>query len=84
MGDFLIILGSVILFAVLMDGVVKIIHAAKAPGGKKQNARFGDIDSTVAELEEEIDDLRERIQVLEKIITDEKHQLDREIRNLAG
>ncbi len=35
-----------------------------------------------SELLEKVDRLSERVEVLEKIITDEKHQLDRKIANL--
>lgn len=35
-----------------------------------------------SELLEKVDKLSERVEVLEKIITDEKHQLDRKIANL--
>lgn len=41
----------------------------------------GDVDG-IEQYQEEIDDLRGRIEVLEKIVTDEKYELSRELNEL--
>ena len=45
---------------------------------QRKNAEVGDREG----LEAELDELRERIEVLEKIVTDQKYQLSREIDGL--
>lgn len=45
---------------------------------KRKSAEVGDREG----LEAELDELRERIEILEKIVTDQKYQLSREIDNL--
>lgn len=46
---------------------------------QQQRTESGGVD---ADLEAELDDLRGRIEVLEKIVTDEKYQLHRQISEL--
>ncbi|GGI90212.1 hypothetical protein [Shewanella gelidii] len=48
----------------------------------KAQTRNKDNDSAVAELKQENNQLRERIQVLEKIVTEDSHQLKTEINRL--
>jgi len=45
---------------------------------RKQEAKSAPTEDVMAEL----DDLRQRVEVLEKIVTDEKYQLHRELNNL--
>jgi|AntAceMinimDraft_12_1070368.scaffolds.fasta_scaffold68008_2 predicted nucleic acid-binding Zn-ribbon protein len=68
----------------LADGIVKIIRASKqSGGGKRMTARFDDLESDMASLEQELRDARQRIEVLEKIVTDGKYQLHQDIDNLS-
>lgn len=60
----------------LSRAIVRIITASKGASPVKM--------SHVEDLEEEMEELRERIEVLEKIITDQKYQLEKEFRDLAG
>lgn len=78
---FWITLGIVIAVAIVTDGVVRIIKAAKAPGGKFRE-RIDDMDEVIHDLEQELGDARQRIEVLEKIVTDQRFDLDREIDGL--
>jgi hypothetical protein len=67
----------------LADGIVKIIRASKqSGGGQRTAARFDDLASDMAVLEQALLDARQRIEVLEKIVTDGKYQLHQDIDNL--
>lgn len=48
---------------------------------KAQKAKAQDLPS---DIEAELDELRERVEVLEKIVTDEKYQLSRDINALES
>lgn len=79
------LIGAIIIIAVFFAGVVNIIKAAKMSGGsKKQRSRFEDLEADLENLETESEELRARVEVLEKIVTDDKYQLNKDLRNLAG
>ena len=75
---------AILLVWVLGNAIVKIIHAARGTVGGKPGARIKELEMELRDLEADHEELRARTEVLEKIITDGKYQLDREIRNLAG
>jgi|TARA_Y100000310_G_C20688037_1_gene820354 uncharacterized protein YlxW (UPF0749 family) len=76
---------AVVILAVVSSGVVNIIKASKAPGGTKgDRSRIEDLEADVVNLETETEDLRSRVEVLEKIVTDDKYQLNKEFKDLAG
>ncbi len=77
--------GAVVIIAVVANGVVSIIKASKMPGGSKMyTARIGDMEADLVNLETESEELRSRVEVLEKIVTDDKYQLNKEFKDLAG
>lgn len=79
------LVGAIIIIAVLLGGVVNIIKASKMPSGsKKQRSRVEDLEADLENLETEAEELRCRVEVLEKIVTDDKYQLNKDLRNLAG
>ncbi len=85
MEDLVGIVGSIFLIAVFAKGIVAIIKASKTPGGSKmQRGRFEDLEADMVHLETETEELRSRVEVLEKIVTDEKYQLEKEFNNLAS
>lgn len=85
MEDIVGIVGSIFILAVLAKGIVAIIKASKAPGGSKMHrGRFEDLEADMVHLETETEELRSRVEVLEKIVTDEKYQLEKEFKNLAS
>jgi len=76
---------AIVVIAVIANGIVSIIKAAKTPGGSKaQRARAEDLETDLVNLESETEELRTRIEVLEKIVTDEKYQLRKDFDNLAS
>jgi 5-bromo-4-chloroindolyl phosphate hydrolysis protein len=81
--SFWVIVGIITVFAIITDGVVKIIKASKSGGGKDANKKFGDLEADLATFEQDLDDARQRIEVLEKIVTDEKYDLGKKIDDLA-
>lgn len=84
-GSFWIFLGIIIVTSIIADSVVKIINAAKGSGGNKQtHKRFEDMESDIAAMEQDLEDARERIIVLEKIVTDDKYNLGKQIDDLAS
>jgi len=78
---FWIFLGVIVSVCIITGGVVRIIKAAKAPGGKFSQ-RFDDLEDEIHELEQDLADARKRIEVLEKIVTDQRYDLGREIDGL--
>lgn len=80
MRDAAVVFGLIGLIWVIGDAIVNIIKASK--GGKKAQQQTAELQQNITDLEDELLDVRERVQVLEKIVTDDKHQLNREINNL--
>ncbi len=80
---FWIVIGVVATVAIIINGVVSIIKAAKSGGGKF-GPRVEALEDEVVDLKEELDEARKRIEVLEKIVTDGKYDLSREIDELAS
>ena len=76
---FWVAIAVVAVVSIIANAVVKIIHAAKSGPGK---GRMSDFESDMAALEQDLADARERIEVLEKIVTDEKYDLGRQIDEL--
>ena len=62
---------------------MKIIKAAKS-GGKVGNQKLVDLEADLESIEADLDDARQRIVVLEKIVTDEKYDLGKKIDDLAN
>lgn len=79
---FWLVLGVVIVVAIISDMVVKIVKASKS--GAKNQGRVNDLEEQVQDMEADLQDARSRIEVLEKIVTDEKYDLKREINDLAN
>ncbi len=77
-------LGTVVILSVIGDSIVKIIKASKSGASKQSSGRMDDLESDMGELEKDLEDARERIVVLEKIVTDDKYQLNKDINDLAG
>ncbi len=75
-------IGVIVVVAIISDSVVKIIKAAKSGGGKGAQRKFDDFETDMSSLEQELADVRERIIVLEKIVTDEKYDLGKQIDGL--
>lgn len=79
----IIIVVSVV--SVVADAVVKIVRTSKSGAGSKAFAqRIDDLEADVADLEQDLEDARERIIVLEKIVTDSKFDLGKQIDDLAS
>jgi hypothetical protein len=80
---FWVVAGIIAVCAIITNGVVSIIKAAKSGGGKDANKKLGDLEADLATVEQDLDDARQRIEVLEKIVTDEKYDLGKKIDDLA-
>ena len=74
-------LAIVMIVAVVMIAET-IQKVAKAKAMAKAEALKGASDEDVETMTQRIDELEERIRVLERIVTEEKHDLRREISNL--
>ena len=74
----------IIVVSIIADSVVKIIRASKSSGGPKDvRSKLEALEQDVATVEQDLEDAQERIVVLEKIVTDDKNNLRREIDDLA-
>ena len=51
---------------------------------RRRQAQGGADETRVASVEGELDELRERVETLERIVTDERHRLEREFDQLDG
>ena len=69
---------DVFVFVILITIVGGSIHLAKVWIRRKASANSARTET----LEDEMDALRERVETLERIVTDEKYNLDREIEKL--
>ncbi len=78
MGSMWSSLAIIAVVAIIAKAVVSIT------GNGKSSKRSKSLEQDLARLESDLDDAMERIIVLEKIVTDGKHTLSREIDDLAG
>lgn len=74
---FWVVIGIICVVSILSKSAEKIWGNG---GGKKRKA----LEADLAKVESDLDDALERIVVLEKIVTDGKHTLSREIDDLAS
>lgn len=74
----------IVVVSVVADSVVKIVKASTSGGGKGLKERVSNMEEDIAITEQELDDARKRIEVLEKIVTDDKSQLSKKIDDLAN
>ena len=78
----LIVLAAGAIFWAIGDAIVRIIRASKAPN-RKVTDRIEELEADMADLEQELEDARKRIEVLEKIVTDGRDDLRRQIDDLG-
>ena len=69
---------DVFAFVILITIIAGGIHLTKL----WINGRAKGNDARAQSLEREVDELRERVETLERIVTDDKYTLDREIEKL--
>jgi len=80
MDKIMVALGIALVFWCIGDAIVRIIKAASAnKGGGTVGQRVADLETDLAELEQDLRDARQRIEVLETIVTDEREDLRRKI-----
>ena len=77
-------IGVVVVLSIISDGVVKIIKASQGGSSKGLKQKVDDVEEDLAQVELELDDAKRRIEVLEKIVTDDKGNLSRQIDDLAN
>ncbi len=72
--------------AIAVISVVSIICSTlvKLAKGPRKGKKYRDLETDLAKIESELEEALERIVVLEKIVTDGKHSLRREIDDLAS
>lgn len=80
------IMAAALLVYCIFEGIVSIIKATRTAGSGPQALvqRVEDLEKDVDSLEAELDQSRKRIEVLEKIVTDEKYNLQKEFEDLAS
>ncbi|HIG44455.1 MAG: hypothetical protein ABGY96_15380 [bacterium] len=81
---FWIFVGVVVVTAIISDTVVKIIKASKSGSPKEMKDRIFELEEDLALMEQELEDSKRRLEVLEEIVTDEKQNLSRKIDDLAS
>ena len=84
MSGFWLFLTIIVVLSIIGDFVVKIVKASKSKHGSKETvATLKDLELEMADMEQDLEDARARIEVLEKIVTDDKYQLNKDINDLA-
>lgn len=78
-----IAIGAICVTAILVRGIVSIIAVSKTGGGKS-GTRVADLENQVNDLEADLADAKQRIEVLEKIVTDHRYDLNKQIDDLAA
>ncbi|RXJ71137.1 hypothetical protein CS022_21565 [Veronia nyctiphanis] len=73
---------AVIVIAILSVTKVLQIGVVAKNKSSEQGSVLDDVAAIKAESEKEIAELRERIEVLEKIVTEKNYNLDQQIRSL--
>jgi peptidoglycan hydrolase CwlO-like protein len=75
---------AVVCLSIVGKIVVSIIKASRSGTvSTKAEQRIRELSEDLSSIEQELADARARIEVLEKIVTDDRYHLDQEIRNLA-
>ncbi len=82
--SFWVIIGMIAVTAIISRSIVSIIKVSKSGGGKGESQKLDDLESDLATLEQDLEDARSRIEVLEKIVTDDKYNLGKQIDDLAN
>lgn len=77
-----VVIGAIAICAIIGKTAVKIVTATNSGG--KFSTRADDLEEQVDDLAHDLIDARERIEVLEKIVTDQKYDLGRQIDDLAA
>lgn len=80
--SFWTVIGLIAVVAIIGRTIVAIIKASNSGG--KFKPWMTDLEEQVHDLESDLQDARQRIEVLEKIVTDQKYDLGREIDDLAS
>ncbi len=80
--SFWVVIGVIVVVAIISDMVVKIVKANKS--GSKHQSRIDDLEEHVQDVEADLQDARNRIEVLEKIVTDQQYDLKRELNDLVN
>jgi len=80
-----VILAIALVLFVISRGIVRIIQASNgAKGSKAMQRRVDDLEGDLASMEQDLEEAQQRIEVLEKIVTDGKYDLNRQIDDLAS
>lgn len=80
---FWIAIAAIAIVSILVRGVVQIVRVSKSGGGK-QGEKIRQLEDEVQDLDQELLDVRKRVEVLESIVTDQKYDLGRKIDDLAS
>jgi 5-bromo-4-chloroindolyl phosphate hydrolysis protein len=84
MSNFWIFLTAIVALSIIGDFVVKIVKASNSKQGSKVAVEtMKDLEAELAVMEQDLEDARARIEVLEKIVTDDRYQLNKDINDLA-
>jgi len=84
MDSVLLALAVGFLFWCIGQGIVGIIRASKGSDGNKVlQRRLETLEADLINVEQDLEDANKRIQVLERIVTDDRHDLRRQIDELG-
>ena len=74
-------IGVICVCAIIGNTIVKLVQTSRS--GSRFDTRVADLEQQVDDLAGDLKDARQRIEVLEKIVTDQRYDLGRQIDDLA-
>ena len=81
--SFWLFLTIIVVVAIVSNALVKLKKSSRSSDSKESSQRLKDLESDMSALEEDLEDARHRIAVLEKIVTDNQFDLGKQIDDLA-
>ena len=83
--SFWLFLTIIVVVAIVTNAIVKLKKkSSRSSDSKESNQRLKDLEIDMSALEEDLEDARQRIAVLEKIVTDNRFDLGKQIDDLAS
>ena len=82
--SFWLFLTIIVVVAIVSNALVKLKKSSRMGDTKESRQRVKDLEIDMSALEEELEDARHRIAVLEKIVTDNRFDLGKQIDDLAS
>ena len=75
---------AVVIVAIVFSALVHVVNTIFGKRNRHHASDLNKATQTITTLQAEVDSLKDRVKTLEKIVTDEKYQLNKEFENLKN